>query len=46
MADKKAASLYPYKEAEVTPAMLIVGGTMTIIMVIVLFIIMQVPSLA
>ena len=43
---KKPASLYPYREAQLTPTMIIVGGAMTIIMVIVLFVIMQVPSLA
>lgn len=39
-------SLYPYKEATITPAMWIVGGIMVIIMTIALFIIMSVPSLA
>ena len=44
--DNKKASLYPYKEAKITPAMQIVGGLIIIIMMIVSFIIMSVPSLA
>jgi len=45
MTDKKV-SLYPYREAQITPAMKIVGGLIIIIMMIVSFVIMSVPSLA
>ena len=39
-------SLYPYREARITSAMWIVGTIMVIIMTIVSFLVMQVPSLA
>lgn len=45
MSEKKT-SLYPYREAKITPAMQIVGVMIIIIMVIVSFVIMSVPSLA
>ena len=38
--------LEPYREAQVTPTMMIVGTIMIIIMMIMCFVIMQVPSLA
>lgn len=42
----KQRSLKPYREAQITPAMMIVGTIMIIIMMIICFVIMQVPSLA
>ena len=44
MVDKR--SLYPYREAKVTPTMQIVGIMIIIVMMIISFIIMSVPSLA
>lgn len=41
-----AKSLYPYREAKISPAMWIVGSIIVIIVTIVPFIIMQIPSLA
>lgn len=39
-------SLYPYREAQITPAMIIVGVIMMIIMFIICFTITSVPALA
>lgn len=44
--ENMAKSLYPYKEATITPAMMIVGTIIIIVMVIVSFLIMSVPPLA
>lgn len=38
--------LEPYREAQITSAMMIVGSIMIFIMLIVCFVFMQIPSLA
>ena len=43
---RKPASLYPYREARITPAMWIVGTIMIIIIMIIAFILFPVPTLA